>query len=680
MPHSKHIATRIALCAALATASPFLTAQTLLPMPQHVTWAKGHFRLDRPFRLVNEAGVQADNPFMKPILESPSTSADASRVVLLQPLRPNAKMHPEAYKLHITPDTLLVKAAGSEGFLHAAQTLRQLTDGEGRVACTDISDVPAYRWRGVMLDVSRHFFPLSFLKKQVDVLSHYKFNRLHLHLTDAAGWRMEIKRYPRLTNFAAWRTDASWKTWWNDGKRHYAPEYSVGAYGGYYTQEELRDLVSYAAERGITIVPEIEMPAHSEEVLTAYPELSCTHVPYKQADFCPGSVATYDFLENVLKEVMDVFPSTDIHVGGDEAGKASWSSCPLCQHKMKELGLESVDGLQAHLISHMGKFLEQNGRQLVGWDEVIAGNLNRNTTVMVWRGVDKAGEAIRHGYDVVLSPGAYCYLDSYQDAPPTQPEAIGGYLTLEKVYGYVPGEGLSPEEKSHIRGVQGNLWTEYVPTPEHAEYMLYPRALALAEIGWNGTARKDFQEFRQRALAEVKRLRTEDHVNAFDLGHEKGERKERTTPVMHKAVGAKVTYNLPFHEYYPAEGETSLTDGKRGGWANNDGRWQGFIKGKRFDVTIDLGKVETVKHVSADFMQACGPEIFYPSAFIVQLSTDGEHFTEVYNHREKSEKTIQPDIRTYAWNGHATKARYIRVQALPSDFGGWVFTDEVVVK
>ena len=680
MPHSKHIATRIALCAALATASPILTAQNLLPMPQHVTWAKGHFRLDRPFRLVNEAGVQANNPFMKPLLESPSVSAETSRVVLLQPLRPNAKMHPEAYKLHITPDTLLVKAAGSEGFLHAAQTLRQLTDGEGRVACTDISDVPAYRWRGVMLDVSRHFFPMTFLKKQVDVLSHYKFNRLHLHLTDAAGWRMEIKRYPRLTNFAAWRTDASWKTWWNDGKRHYAPEYSVGAYGGYYTQEELRDLVSYAAERGITIVPEIEMPAHSEEVLTAYPELSCTHVPYKQADFCPGSVATYDFLENVLKEVMDVFPSTDIHVGGDEAGKASWSSCSLCQHKMKELGLESVDGLQAHLISHMGKFLEQNGRQLVGWDEVIAGNLNRNTTVMVWRGVDKAGEAIRHGYDVVLSPGAYCYLDSYQYAPPTQPEAIGGYLTLEKVYSYVPGKGLSPEEKSHIRGVQGNLWTEYVPTPEHAEYMLYPRALALAEIGWNGTAHKDFQEFRQRALAEVKRLRTEDHVNAFDLGHEKGERKERTTPVMHKAVGAKVTYNLPFHEYYPAEGETSLTDGKRGGWANNDGRWQGFIKGKRFDVTIDLGKVETVKHVSADFMQACGPEIFYPSAFIVQLSTDGEHFTEVYNHREKSEKTIQPDIRTYAWNGHATKARYIRVQALPSDFGGWVFTDEVVVK
>ena len=667
----------LGMTAAPATSS----AQNLIPMPRQVNWHKGSFSLSRPYSVVNESGTKTLNPWLDSICHRSSVTASTSHVVCLRDLRPGtAKMNPEAYRLHITPDSLVVSAAGSEGFIRAAQTLQQLTDRQGRVASVDICDGPAYRWRGLMLDVSRHFFPMSFLKKQVDVMARYKFNRLHLHLTDAAGWRMEIKRYPRLTNFAAWRTDASWKTWWNDGKRHYAHEDSTGAYGGYYTQDELRSLVKYAAERGITIVPEIEMPAHSEEVLTAYPELSCTHVPYKQADFCPGSVATYDFLENVLKEVMDVFPSTEIHVGGDEAGKASWPTCPLCQQKMKELGLQNVDGLQAHLISHMGRFLEAHGRQLVGWDEVIAGNLNRNTTVMVWRGVDKAGEAIRHGYDVVLSPGAYCYLDSYQDAPRTQPEAIGGYLTLEKVYGYVPGEGLTAEEKTHIKGVQGNLWTEYVPTPEHAEYMLYPRALALAEIGWNGTEHKDYGEFRQRALAEVKLLRTEEHVNAFDLSHEVGERKERCTTVKHKALGAKVTYNLPYHEYYAADGDGSLTDGKRGGWANNDGRWQGFIKGKRFDVTLDLGRVEKVKEVSSDFMQACGPEIYYPSAYIVSLSTDGEHFTEVYRHSEKSEKTIQPDIRTYAWKGRPTAARYIRVQALPSDFGGWVFTDEVVVR
>ncbi len=656
-----------------------LSAQTLLPFPQQATLSKGSFSLTSPYHIYNKVGTEADNIYTHALLQATTNENAGRRAVVFSRLTEGESTNAEAYRLRVTSDTVAVYASTAEGFLRAGQTLAQLTV-KGKIAAADITDSPAYAWRGVMLDVSRHFFPISFLRKQVDVLARYKINRLHLHLTDAAGWRMEIKRYPRLTSFAAWRTDASWKTWWNDGKRHYATADSAGAYGGFYTQDELRSLVSYAAERGITIVPEIEMPAHSEEVLTAYPELSCTHEPYRQADFCPGSVATYDFLENVLREVMDVFPSKEIHIGGDEAGKASWGNCPLCRHKMEELGLKSVDGLQAHLIAHMGRFLEANGRSLVGWDEITDDALPSQTTVMVWRGTEKASEAIRHGYDVVLSPGAYCYLDSYQDAPPTQPEAIGGYLTLEKVYSYAPGAELTAEERTHIKGVQGNLWTEYVPTPSHAEYMLYPRALALAETGWNGTQKKDFADFRRRAAEETKWLRNEASVNAFDLTDEKGERSERAVPVKHKALGAKVTYNLPYHDYYPAAGPSSLTDGLRGGWANNDGRWQGFISGKRFDVTIDLGKTTQVSQVSTDFMQACGPEIFYPSAYIVSLSTDGERFTEVCHQTFKSEKTIQPDVRTCSWKGRSTAARYIRVQALPSTFGGWIFTDEVVVK
>lgn len=656
-----------------------LSAQTLLPLPQHATFGKGSFALSSPYNIYNKVGAEADNVYTHALLQATNGGNAGKRAVVFNQLTEGGSTNPEAYRLHVTPDTVAVYASTAEGFLRAGQTLAQLTTKE-KISAADITDSPAYAWRGVMIDVSRHFFPISFLRKQVDVLARYKINRLHLHLTDAAGWRMEIKRYPRLTSFAAWRTDASWKTWWNDGKRHYATADSASAYGGFYTQDELRSLVHYAAERGITIVPEIEMPAHSEEVLTAYPELSCTHEPYRQADFCPGSVATYDFLENVLREVMDVFPSKEIHVGGDEAGKASWGNCPLCRHKMEELGLKSVDGLQSHLISHMGRFLEANGRSLVGWDEITDSNLPAQTTVMVWRGTEKAGEAIRHGYDVVLSPGAYCYLDSYQDAPPTQPEAIGGYLTLEKVYSYAPGAELTAEERTHIKGVQGNLWTEYVPTASHAEYMLYPRALALAETGWNGTAKKDFADFHRRAVAETKWLRSEASVNAFDLSREKGERSERAVLVKHKALGAKVTYNLPYHDYYPAAGEGSLTDGLRGGWANNDGRWQGFISGKRFDVTLDLGKTTQVSQVSTDFMQACGPEIFYPSAYIVSLSTDGEHFTEVCRQTFKSEKTIQPDVQTYSWKGRSTAARYVRVQALPSAFGGWIFADEVVVR
>lgn len=666
------------LACALALPSA-LQAQSLLPKPQQTEMRKGYFRTDRPFKVENKVGTEVQNPYDAFLTKATAHDAAMKRVVRYVKADAPASASFEAYRLHVTPDTIEVSAAGKEGFLRAAQTLRQLTTERG-VQCCDIADAPAYAWRGVMLDVSRHFLPLDFLKKHIDVLASYKVNRLHLHLTDAAGWRMEIKRYPRLTSIAAWRPDSLWKTWWNKGNRLYATADTPGAYGGFYTQDELRGLVKYADERGITIIPEIEMPAHSEEVLTAYPELSCTHEPYKQADFCPGSVATYDFLENVLKEVMEVFPSEYIHVGGDEAGKASWPNCPLCQAKMKELGIDHVDGLQAHLIAHMGKFLAGHGRQLVGWDEVIAGNLSKNTTVMVWRGTDKAREAIEHGYDVVLSPGAFCYLDSYQDAPRTQPEAIGGYLPLERVYSYVPGGDLPADMKKKVKGVQGNVWAEYIPSPAHMEYMLYPRALALAEIGWNGTETKDYADFRRRALEQTKYLRGSLQVNAFDLSTEVGERAECATLVKHKAFGAKVKYNLPAHKAYLGAGDATLTDGKRGGWANNDGRWQGFIDGKCFDVTIDLGRVQKISNVASYFMQACGPEIFYPSEYIVSLSTDGENFTEVYRHKEKSEKTEQTDVRTYQWKGRSTAARYVRVQALPSDFGGWVFTDEVVIK
>jgi len=508
-------------------------------------------------------------------------------------------------------------------------------------------------------------------------MSEYKFNRLHIHLTDAAGWRIEIKRYPRLTNFAAWRPQKLWKDW-NAGGNLYAEQGSEGAEGGYYTQDELRDLVKYAAERGITIVPEIEMPGHSEEVLTAYPELSCTHEPYKQADFCPGNVGTYDFLENVLKEVMDIFPSHYIHVGGDEAAKKSWGSCALCQKKMKELGIDNVDGLQAHLISHMGKFLNEHGRQLVGWDEVIAGNLSKNTTVMVWRGTNLAHEAIKHGYDVVMSPGAYCYFDMYQDAPGTQPVANGGFIPTEKVYSYVPGDDLPEAERSMITGVQANLWAEHIPTPEYAEYMLYPRALALAEIGWNGTKTKNYPEFKTRALAQVEHLKSEG-VHPFDLKKEIGERKEKMKPVQHKAVGAKVIYNHAYNPYYPAAGEQTLVDGNMGGWAHGDGRWQGFIGKNCFDVTIDLGKSTKIGSVGTDFMQSSGPEIFYPSQYTVSVSEDGTNFTTVYDKKFESSKEPILDFKTLTWKG-SKNARYIRVQAKPSSFGGWLFVDEIIVK
>ncbi len=614
----------------------------LLPKPQEVEWGKGWTRLENASVIKKEL---------------------------------NGQQSEEAYTLTVTKDSVIIKADSQIGFLRAEQTLDQLTEN-GKVRCCTIYDFPAYEWRGAMLDVSRHFLTIDFLKKHIDILASYKINRLHLHLTDAAGWRMEIKKYPLLTGIAAWRPQEIWKDWWS-GDRLYVEEGSADAHGGYYTQDELRELVGYADERGILVVPEIEMPSHSEEVLAVYPELSCTHVPYKQSDFCIGNPATFEFLENVLLEVMDVFPSKYIHIGGDEAGKGSWKTCPLCQGKMKKLGLKDVDALQAHLIEHMGNFLAEHGRELVGWDEVLDETLPENSTVMIWRGVDITEKATSMGYDVIVSPGSHCYLDSYQDAPATQPEAIGGYLPLEKVYGYDPAAGLSEAEKSHIKGIQGNVWAEYIPTQEHREYMLYPRILAIAEIGWNGTEVKDYDEFYGRALVETERLRAEG-VNAFDLRNEIGERPESKIPAGHKAVGAKVTYNLPLTHHYMAGGETALTDGIRGGWTYGDGRWQGFIRGERLDVTIDLGESMDLSRVCADFMQSCGPEIYFPASFTVSVSEDGENFTELCHELTPVVKSALTEIKEWKWEGQS-RGRYVRVKATAGEFSGWIFLDEIEI-
>lgn len=664
------------------------SAQQLLPKPQHAEFSKGYLQ-----ELIDSNTMKTDE-------ESLSKIATC-----------NYGREDEKYRITISKEGIQIDASTGIGRLRALQTVNQLRDEKGRLPFCTIEDEPAYTWRGAMLDVSRHFFPIEFVKKQIDILSSYKINRLHLHLTDAAGWRIEIKRYPRLTGLGAFRTFDSWKTWWNGRddfggvndplRRKYVEEGQEGACGGYYTQDQLRDLVKYAAERGITIIPEIEMPAHSEETLTAYPEYSCTHEPYKQADFCPGNAGTYDFLENVLKEVMDIFPSYYIHVGGDEAAKASWADCPCCRQKMKELGIisdtsvhannEQLHKLQASLIAHMGDFLEQHHRKLIGWDEVIDENLSKNTTVMVWRNADFAADAVRNGYDVILSPGSHCYLDGYQDAPNQQPEAMGGFTPLEKVYNYIPGEILSEQERQqHVVGVQGNLWTEYVPTEQQVEFMLYPRMLALAEIGWNGTATKNYVDFHKRALSETNRLRS-NGVNAFDLAHEIGNRKEFTTPIRHKALGCKVTYaaETPYNtSAYAAAGDATLTDGLRGSWSYGDHRWQGYIDGgkktdngttPRFDAIVDLGKVISFKSVSTDFMQMCGPEIFYPEDYIVSVSSDGVNYKEMGRMHHASERTVNPDVLTFCVKGNA-KARYIRVQATPSTFGGWLFADEIVVK
>lgn len=673
--------------ASVFTACAPVAEQTLsvTPVPMEVNWQRGSFRPDASTSLWIEA-PEADRSILAEYLQaSPlalklADSQSENQVVLKQTDALEGITSPEGYVLSVNSDGVRIEALSGAGLFYGVQTLLQMVADapEGMTAVT-VKDEPRFEYRGIMLDVSRHFRSKEFVKRQIDLLSYYKINRLHLHLTDAAGWRIEIKKYPRLTQFAAWRPQAVWKDWWN-GKREYCEETDPRAQGGYYTQDDIRELVAYAQKHYVTIIPEIEMPSHSEEVLTAYPELSCTHVPYKQSDFCIGNEKTFEFLENVLTEVMELFPSEYIHIGGDEAGKASWPNCKLCQARMKKKGLKDVNELQSYSIHRMERFLNSHGRKLLGWDEILDGGLAPNATVMSWRGTEGGLAAIRSGHKAIMSPGQYCYLDGYQDAPYSQPEAIGGYLPLKKVYGYEPvPDSLSADEAKLMYGVQANLWTEYIPTEEHAEYMLYPRAIALAEVAWSKPENKSWEDFHRRALKIVDELKAKGY-HPFELKNEIGNRKEAETPVEHLALGKKVTYNAPYWENYPAAGEATLTDGLRGGWNYNDQLWQGFVTKDRVDVVIDLEKETPIHSVAADFMQICGPEVFMPERVVISVSNDGKEFTQLAEIKHEVVRDDAVTFKNFGWEGEAS-ARYIRYQALASDkFGGVLFTDEIVVK
>lgn len=673
--------------ASVFTACAPVAEQTLsvTPVPMEVNWQRGSFRPDASTSLWIEA-PEADRSILAEYLQaSPlalklADSQSGNQVVLKQTDALEGITSPEGYVLSVNSDGVRIEALSGAGLFYGVQTLLQMAADapEGMTAVT-VKDEPRFEYRGIMLDVSRHFRSKEFVKRQIDLLSYYKINRLHLHLTDAAGWRIEIKKYPRLTQFAAWRPQAVWKDWWN-GKREYCEETDPRAQDGYYTQDDIRELVAYAQKHYVTIIPEIEMPSHSEEVLTAYPELSCTHVPYKQSDFCIGNEKTFEFLENVLTEVMELFPSEYIHIGGDEAGKASWPNCKLCQARMKKEGLKDVNELQSYSIHRMERFLNSHGRKLLGWDEILDGGLAPNATVMSWRGTEGGLAAIRSGHKAIMSPGQYCYLDGYQDAPYSQPEAIGGYLPLKKVYGYEPvPDSLSADEAKLMYGVQANLWTEYISTEEHAEYMLYPRAIALAEVAWSKPENKSWEDFHRRALKIVDELKAKGY-HPFELKNEIGNRKEAETPVEHLALGKKVTYNAPYWENYPAAGEATLTDGLRGGWNYNDQLWQGFVTKDRVDVVIDLEKETPIHSVAADFMQICGPEVFMPERVVISVSNDGKEFTQLAEIKHEVVRDDAVTFKNFGWEGEAS-ARYIRYQALASDkFGGVLFTDEIVVK
>ena len=669
-------------------AHPIL-AQSVIPVPLKMEQGTGSFLLSEKTKLyTNLQGGEAElwENYLKalPVQLKEARMKDRKQMLflLITPKTPQLPS-PESYTLSVTSQRIEIRATSGAGLFYGMQTLLQLmqpaSTGSYSVPSVEIEDTPRFAYRGLMLDVSRHFSTKEFIKKQIDALAYYKINRLHLHLTDAAGWRLEIKKYPLLTDFAAWRTDPTWKKWWNGGRKYLRYD-EPGASGGYYTQDDIREILEYARQHYITVIPEIEMPSHSEEVLAAYPQLSCSGEPYKNSDFCVGNEETFTFLENVLTEVMELFPSEYIHVGGDEAGKSAWKTCPKCQKRMKDEHLANVDELQSYLIHRIEKFLNNHGRRLLGWDEILQGGIAPNATVMSWRGEEGGIAAVTSGHHAIMTPGAYCYLDSYQDAPYSQPEAIGGYLPLKKVYTYDPvPASLTAEQAKLVYGVQGNLWVEYIPTPEHVEYMIYPRMLALAEVAWSAPERKSWPDFHTRALSAVADLQKKGY-HPFDLSKEIGSRPESLQPVSHLALGKKVTYNSSYSPHYPAQGNTALTDGIRGDWTYGDGSWQGFISDNRLDVTIDMEKETPIHSVTAAFMQVVGAEVFLPETVIISISDDGINFTELQKQHFEVSKETPIRFTDISWQGEA-KGRYVRYQAQAgSEFGGWIFTDEIIVK
>ena len=431
----------------------------------------------------------------------------------------DASLAEEEYSIAVSKINCIVRASSYNGFLYAIQTLKQLTSvnifgNEPNPAekflfpCVKIQDKPRFGYRGMHLDCSRHFFSVEEVKKYLDIMALYKLNRFHWHLTDDQGWRVEIKKYPKLTEVGAFRNGTVIKKDWgsNDGVR----------YGGYYTQEQMKDIVAYAGKLGIVVIPEIDLPGHMMGALAGYPELGCTGGPYEvwtkwgvSPDvLCPGKEATFEFLEDVLGELCEIFPGEYFHIGGDECPKDNWKKCPDCQARIHELGLKSDEHataeqrLQSYVTSRMQKFLETKGKKLIGWDEILEGDLDAGATVMSWRGTKGGIEASNRGFDVIMTPTDYCYFDYCQDPRKQESDepicAFWGDLTFEKVYSFNPTEGLSKEAASHILGAQANVWTEYIPTNEQLEYMIMPRLFSLSEVQWSVMGNKNFERFSDR--------------------------------------------------------------------------------------------------------------------------------------------------------------------------------------
>ena len=740
----------------------------VIPQPESVVLGKGSFRFTKEtVFVIDPALMPARLPFLEQFEKASGFRFSVQKVALLTNyvvIDTDTSLPKEGYTLTVNPKEIIIKAGGYNGALYALETLRQLLPKEVEsttpvktdwvVPAVTITDAPQYAWRGLMLDVSRHFFPKEYILKTLDRMAMLKLNTFHFHLVDNEGWRIEIKKYPKLTEIGAWRVDQEDKLWdertTNPANAFTNPATAPKKYGGFYTQEDIKEIVAYASARGITVIPEIEMPAHAMSAIAAYPELSCHKRPIGVPSgavwpitdiYCAGQEETFTFLEDVLTEVMELFPSKYIHVGGDEATHTEWEKCLKCQARMKDHHLKDVHQLQSYFIKRIDDFLVSKGRTLVGWDEIMDGGLANNAVVMNWRGIEVGKKALEQGNPVVLTSD--CYIDNYQGLPDYEPQANGGYLPLKTLYHYsLEKENLSPALQKNILGTQANLWAEHVGSTEHSEYMLFPRLLALAEISWTTDNLKNWDNFINRTQAFMKRLdvmkvnyarsmyqvvptvenqkgniflKLDCEVPNADIRYALGDTSmEKATkyqqPIalnrsttfkatvfsgkatntittgevtFHKAIDKKVSYSPLYHKSYQGQGEATLTNIIRGTKNFHDGQWLGWL-GDDVTLTLDLEQATEVREVRIGAMDAQASGIYFPIKFMVSLSNDGENYREVATHNEPCVVRGKSSLKDFVLKFSPTEARYIKltlknVKTPPKGGDAWLFIDEILV-
>ena len=644
----------------------------------------------------------------------------------------------EGYRLRVDADGISITSPTEAGVFHGLQTLRKAIGTtnarEISLPAVEINDRPRFGYRGMMLDISRHFFGVDEVKAYIDMLALHNINRFHWHLSDDQGWRIEIKKYPKLTEIGSKRSETV--------IGHNSGKYDGKPYGGFFTQEQAKEIVKYAADRYITVIPEIDMPGHMQAALAAYPELGCTGGPYEvwkqwgisDNVLCAGNDKTIQFIKDVLGEIIEIFPSEYIHVGGDECPKSKWKTCPKCQARINELGITAdarhskEEKLQSYVIGTAEKFLNAHGRRIIGWDEILEGGLAPNATVMSWRGEGGGIQAAKQHHDVIMTPNTYLYFDYYQAKDTSQePEAIGGYLPMERVYSYEPmPKSLTPEEQKYITGVQANLWTEYIPSFSQVQYMVLPRMAALCETQWCAPEKKDYSQFLLRAgrLTDIYRVNKWNFAtHIFDVMADLTPNAATgTLDVTAKTIdGAPVHYTLdgtlptassqtvngtlkidrscvlrmmavrptgnsrvttdsitfskssmkpiemlkPINKQYAFNGAITLVDGMTGNRNYKTGRWIAFYRND-MEAVIDLKQPQEVSSVTLHTCVEKGDWVFDARHIAVEVSDDNQTFRPVASADQEAMKETDPNgVYTHTLEFAPVKARYIKVKASP---------------